>query len=446
MKVDMIAHEMFLKTAKLPSSIRKIFEIIGVKVKGPSSAIARAVGDIDGEAVTSTFTITPQSRVFQISSPSDGQSVTYTLYSTTNGIIDGPLESGNVVLNVANSEGGAGLKWSNLVLVEGSLAIEEGVFGSVNVTKEISLTNGPVVQGSVQVLIPNSGGAYTEVDSLLSTSADGGKVFEVVYDDNFNAKVVFGDGITGRIPDAGSEYYIVYRVGGGQRGNSPTRAVESSVVSVEGDTLNIYNSIPFTGGFDAETLEHAKKYAQLVFRQQDRLVSLADYIGFANTFRDSTGASGKATAATRKAYSSANIVDVYLLQKASDTQLQKASLSFKQAMLQGMEPMKMLTDEIVIVDGLVRTVDLDIKITLERKFQKAETAIKGRIARVIYNYFNVDNREFGESFYPDDIAREIFTGVEEVRIAEVTNFPQVVNLEFNEILQLNNFTINMNYV
>ena len=222
--------------------------------------------------------------------------------------------------------------------------------------------------------------------------------------------------------------------------------MNASVTTIEGNTLTVANTKPFVGGFDAETIEHAKKYSGMVFRQQDRIVSLADYAAFANTYRDDTGAAGKATAATRKAYSSANIVDVYLLQKASDTQLQKASLTFKRNMLDAMNNKKMLTDEVVIVDGLVRTVDLDVKITIEQKYQKNETSTKARIGRIITEYFNVDNREFGESFYPDDIAREIFTNLEEVRVAEITNFKDVINLEFNEILQLNNFTISMNYV
>jgi len=111
-----------------------------------------------------------------------------------------------------------------------------------------------------------------------------------------------------------------------------------------------------------------------------------------------------------------------------------------------MQSKKMLTDEVVLVDGLIRTLDLSINITVDKRFESKEGIIKSSIARVITNYFNSDNREFGETFFPDSIAREIFTNVSEVRIAEVTNFKNPVNLEFNEILQLNNFFLTFNYV
>jgi len=175
-------------------------------------------------------------------------------------------------------------------------------------------------------------------------------------------------------------------------------------------------------------------------------VSLDDYVTFANTYKDSLGQSAKATAATRKAFSSANVIDIYLLQKASPTQLQKASLSFKEAMLKAMEPKKMMTDELVLVDGLIRTVDLNVTLTLDAAFETNESDIKARVARTINNFFNVDNREFGETFYPDDVAREVFTSVNEIRIAEVTNFKDPIALNINEVIQLNNFTLTMNYV
>ena len=75
-----------------------------------------------------------------------------------------------------------------------------------------------------------------------------------------------------------------------------------------------------------------------------------------------------------------------------------------------------------------------------------ESSIKSNTSRVILDYFNVSNREFGESFFPQDIAREIFTAIPEVRLAEITNYKDPITLEFNEILQLNNFKLVLNYV
>ena len=451
MKTDMIAHEMFLKTVKSPANLRKIFEIIGVKLRGPGSASAKASLTPDTAISDSEWTIEAANRVFQAPSVSDGQPVVYTLYSTTNGFIDNPTgATADLTFYRADSSGGVGSLWQNAVLIEGSLAVDEGVFSDVDVLKQITLENGPVVDGSIQVYItdPAGGttGVYKEVDSLLSTSASDMKVFQVVYTDDFVATVQFGDGITGVLPANGASYTITYRVGGGQRGNGPANYINATIQNQDGSSIAVLNTSPFTGGIEAETIDHAKKYAKLVYRQQDRLVSLDDYMSFANTYQDDIGQSVKATATTRKAFSSANVIDVYLLQRASSNQLQKASLSFKEDLLNAMESKKMLTDEIVLVDGLIRTVDLEIRITLDEIYEKDESKIKARIANVITDFFNIDNLDFGQRFSPNDVAKEIFTSVDEVRIAEITNFKDPINLDINEIIQLNNFTLTMNYV
>ena len=60
-------------------------------------------------------------------------------------------------------------------------------------------------------------------------------------------------------------------------------------------TGNLVSTTPATGGSDAETIEHAKKWAPLTFARQDRLVTLEDYVSFSNTFITTLGTVGKAT-------------------------------------------------------------------------------------------------------------------------------------------------------
>ena len=390
------------------------------------------------------------SRVFSRNSDVDGATVNYVLYKIQNGKILDINATNTIELTFAESDSLNGSTWSNLVLVEGSLVVDTNTFADVDVLKEVFLASSPVIDGSVEVFIDTGDAVtsqpYTEVQSLLSTSSSDQRAFEVTYNPDFTAKVVFGDGVTANLPPVGSTYTINYRVGGGIRGNSSTGIIDESVAITGGRSISVNNTQPFTGGQDSESIEHVKKYAQLTFKQQDRLVSLDDYTSFSNTFKSSTGASGKAIAVTRTAYSSANIIDVYVVEIASNTQLQKASLAFKGNLLEEMEPKKMMTDELVVVDGLIRTVDLVVEVTLDARFKNKESSIKSSTSRVILDYFNVSNREFGESFFPQDIAREIFTAIPEIRLAEITNYKDPITLEFNEILQLNNFNLVLNYV
>jgi hypothetical protein len=208
------------------------------------------------------------------------------------------------------------------------------------------------------------------------------------------------------------------------------------------DTGTLENVTLATGGQDSETVEHAKRYAPLTFKRQDRLVTAEDYSTFANAFVSQTGATGKARAVVRDAYSSANILDIYLLQIASPLQLQQATIPFKSDLLAAMQPKKMLTDEIIVVDGLIRTLDLVVTVRIDKNLSAKEELIKGKVRRRITNFFNVNNFDFGKTLVLADLNRSIFT-IPEVRYATVDNLDTDVTVDFNEIIQLNNYTINI---
>jgi hypothetical protein len=160
MKADMLAHENFIKTAKNPVNIRKLLQLIGIKSRGPASAAAQtSVVLADGQEITTgSINIPVSNRVFNVTSPVDGQAATYTLYKTVNGQIDDIGSSNDISLTYSESDGGK--TWENVVLIEGALVVDTGTFSDVDVIKTISLTNGPVVDGSVQVYI-NTGDAAT---------------------------------------------------------------------------------------------------------------------------------------------------------------------------------------------------------------------------------------------------------------------------------------------
>ena len=237
-------------------------------------------------------------------------------------------------------------------------------------------------------------------------------------------------------------------MGGGSRGNIAKNSInatsQATPTSPPGAVITgtITNTSKGTGGANAESIAHAKKWAPLTFRRQDRLVTLEDYSVFANTFISTFGTVGKATAATRNAYYSGNIIDIYVLEKASDLQLQKATSNFKTQLLTGMSKKKMATDEVVIVDGLIRTLDLVTTIRIDEEEKRHQDQIVAKVKNKILQYMSIDNRDFGEPLYVAELNRQIFE-VPEVRFSTVDNVGQDVRVDFNEIIQLNNLTINV---
>lgn len=452
MKADFLANENFLRTARDRNSIKKLLELIGVRLKGPISSIANAVVTLDTQiSQNDEIEIPLESRVVTISSPEDGQDVSYTLYKTQNGSIQTSNSNGSISLTYDESSNG--LVFTNLILIEGAVVNQTGTFGPDNGVKFVNLLYSPVVEGSVEVAVEgneNTRGNYSQVDNLYYVSGGDEKVFQLISDDNYAATVVFGDNILAKSPSPNDTFNIIYRIGGGTRGNLAKSFINFPAVFIykpnnaPQTTVNVVieNSSRATGGADAETVEHAKRYAPLAFRRQDRLVTNIDYQSFTNSFVSQYGSVGKATVATRRAFSSANVIDVYLLEKANNLQLKKASPTFKKQLLDAMEPKKMLTDDVVIVDGLVRTLDLSVSIRVSKELKEDEEVIKQTVSNIILDYFNVDNREFGQEFVPQDLAREIFT-LPSVIFATVDNYDQVVRVDFNEFIQLNNYTINL---
>lgn len=452
MKADMLANENFLATATQRPSVKKLLQLIGIRMKGPLSAAADAkITSETSVPPADSLKISAINRTIETISPEDGGVLTYTLYKVVNGLVDIVNNEGQIVLDYSEAADADHKVFENLILQEGTLVKDTGGFAATEGVKTIKLTQGPVVEGSVQVYTDGGdgtkSGAFIEVPNVFFASGSSDKIFEVIYDDDYKATVVFGDGSVGVSPDDTSNYYVFYRVGGGTRGNIANNIINNTLASRLGSggsliTAAITNISKGTGGANAETIEHAKRYAPLNFRRQDRLVTLEDYSVFANTFISTFGTVGKATAATRQAYSSANVIDIYTLEKASDSQLQRATTNFKTQLLTAINKKRMATDDVVIVDGLIRTLDLITTIRIDREEEENQDQIKARVRDKIMTYMNVDNREFGEDFNVAEMNRQIFE-VDEVRYSTIDNIEKDITIDFNEVVQLNNLTINI---
>ena len=457
LKADMLANESFLATARNRNNVRKLLELVGVRMRGPLAAAANATITI-GTALTAgqnSLVIPPANRTLTIASPEDGGQVTYTLYKVEAGRISGANSNSTIYMNKeeANDPANPAI-WSNAALLEGALVVDKGTFTSYDSIKSLTLNQSPVIEGSIQVFVdapgvPDASGAFTQVESIYFASGATDRIFQVNLNDSFGGTIVFGDNIAGISPPVGSSYEVSYRIGGGTRGNVQKSFINALTTGqIDGDAGNtlpatIENTSLATGGSNAESVSHAKKYAPLFFKSQDRLVTLEDYVARGAKFISSYGTIGKVTAAVRKAYSSANTIDVYVLERASDIQLQQATTSFKMELLAHLQEKKMLTDEIVIVDGVVRSLDLVMAISVDKNLLPREEEIKSKTRDAVLRYFNTQNFDFEDPFILTDFTRDIFTKVDDVRFAEVDNVDTNIHIEFNEVIQLNNVVINV---
>ena len=154
MKADMLANENFFATATQRGSVKKLLELIGVRLRGPMSAAADAKLDFNKTSPMSGDTvITAAQRTIQTTSPEDGGSVTFSLYKVINGLVDTANNTGRITLSDSEGEGTNKDVYTNLVIQEGALVTDSGEFAATEGIKSIKLTNAPVIEGSVEVFV-----------------------------------------------------------------------------------------------------------------------------------------------------------------------------------------------------------------------------------------------------------------------------------------------------
>ena len=150
MKADMLANENFLATANQRSSVKKLLQLIGISMKGPLSSAADAKATTEN-TVTGEMTIAAADRVIETVSPEDGGALTFTLYKVVNGLVDTVNTTGDLRFDSSEALGADKKVFENLVLQEGALVKDTGSFAATEAVKTIKLTQGPIVEGSVQV-------------------------------------------------------------------------------------------------------------------------------------------------------------------------------------------------------------------------------------------------------------------------------------------------------
>ena len=442
LRADMTANEMYIDTVKDTNNLKRLLQLIGVSMKGPTASKATGRLTLPADVSPATVTVTQAQRTLHITNQRSSFPLTYTVNKQlNNGTLD--LFSTDLTIDSGDFTDNA----VDLILLEGSLQSQTGSFAGDVTRQTITLTNGPVIEGSIGVS-STEGTMYNEISNLFVASGGSDPVFEKEYVDNYGAVLKFGDGVRGKLPTPGASYVVTYRRGAGANGNISRGVVNQNINVTNGTvpvTAKIENITKGTGGGPAESVEHAKRYAPYFFRTQYRAVTGEDYNALANSFVGTTGKTAKAMASLRKNGAAANVIDLFVLSKASETQLERASVAMKKELLDYFSNYKMLTDDLAISDGVIRTVDLVATLTIDRSNQRFEDNIKQKAAGALAKYFNVDNRAFGQKLALSDLQNYMLM-VPEVRFFTIDNLDTDIFVNFNEIVQLNNFEFVVEFV
>jgi hypothetical protein len=149
--------------------------------------------------------------------------------------------------------------------------------GKVNQTFE--LKQNPVINGSTSVVV--GGVTYREVPYLIDYQGYD-PIYTTYTDADGSTFIVFGDGVSGRIPPNNAVIYCTYRVGGGTSGNVASNTIKFFETPITGLTV-LNQSVSSTddgsakGGADAESTDSIRINAPLSIKALNRGIALSDY-------------------------------------------------------------------------------------------------------------------------------------------------------------------------
>lgn len=257
--IDNMAREAFISTARRYSSVVKHTRLIDYRIKAalPASADLNIIfyNELNEPTnIQSTFDILQGTRFYTNSNIS---------FITTE---DYKVNAGDSAINIA---------------VEQKTYIEDRVIGTTVATIEAVYGLGiDYVHNSL--LLKIGGQIWNLVDSLgRSGPDDENYVVEITADRK--AVIKFGDGINGKIPNAGMEILASYYITQGELGNVNSLTIDQSefifdMSSIGAKSYKIRNITQSVGGTDYESIERIRRSAPLSLRTLDRAVTRQDYI------------------------------------------------------------------------------------------------------------------------------------------------------------------------
>jgi hypothetical protein len=147
--------------------------------------------------------------------------------------------------------------------------------------QEVTLGATSIEPDSLEIQIEETGRGYVlwaRVDDLATAGRDAA----VYLLDSEAGTIRFGDGVRGRIPEAGRRMRVLrMRAGGGQAGNLPPQSlVDITARDLDGrlvTKLKVLQPLPTIGGEDAEDLAQAERRIPAILRHRDRAVTEEDY-------------------------------------------------------------------------------------------------------------------------------------------------------------------------
>jgi uncharacterized phage protein gp47/JayE len=254
--IDRAANESFLTTASQRESVLRIATILGYF---PTNSVP-ATSSLTFSNSTSAAIVVPA--LTQVASTTVVNGVNTQIIFETDAAVTVPATVGSTTgqATVLSTEG---------------VTISNEIVGNSDGTSDqrFVLLNTPVISNSISVTVNDT--VYNSVPYIID-AAGIDPVFYSSTDAEETTSIVFGDGVSGRIPPANSQIIVTYRVGGGVQGNVNANTL-TNILTNFSPGLSVNNTTRASGGADLESTDSIRVNAPSSIRAVNRAVSLRDY-------------------------------------------------------------------------------------------------------------------------------------------------------------------------
>jgi hypothetical protein len=263
---------------------------------------------------------------------------------------------------------------------------------------------------------------WIAVADLLSSNRFAAQ-FVVEIETNLQAFLRFGDGIYGKQPIVGTQFSATYRIGNGSSGNIGAQSLYHWVIPADPDqavilaqVTAINNPLPTQGGLDPESFAQICMNAPQAFRQQNRCVTVQDYISTALAYP------GVAYAAAEFQWmGSWNTVTLAIVQ----TNQQPLNSAFIEELSDYFNDLRMMGYDVEIVNPtyVPLLITLVIQVAPGYNANAVQLALQesfGSTNSSTQQSFNLSNIGFGQTIYLSSLVAEAMT-VEGVAGVDLTS-------------------------
>jgi hypothetical protein len=247
--------------------------------------------------------------------------------------------------------------------------------------------------------------------------------FVVEIDDDGVAHLRFGDGQSGRAPEAGESFSASYRVGNGIAGNIGREVIQHVAIEggiVQGLTLAT-NSLPAAGGTASESIEAVKRLAPGSFLNQlDRAITADDYAALAERHPGVQRAAA-VLLWTGTRYEARVSIDPLGEDRPDDELFGDV--------LWHLQRYRRIGHDVAVVGAEYVPLDLEIDVEVSPDYLRGhvkaavlDTLGTGILPDQSLGFFHPDNLTFGQSIYVSHLIAAVqrITGVQSVRITKLS--------------------------